>query len=95
MCRFAAKNLVASGFANQCLVSVAYAIGKAEPLMVEAVNEKGESLTDIVKNNFDFRPKAIIESLNLRQPIYSQTSAYGHFGKDNLPWEKTIQLNKI
>jgi len=95
MCRFAAKNLVASGLANQCLVSVAYAIGKAEPLMVEAVNEKGKSLTDIVKNNFDFRPKAIIERLNLRQPIYSQTSAYGHFGKDNLPWEKAIQLNKI
>jgi len=95
MCRFVAKNLVASGFANQCLVSVAYAIGKAEPLMVEAINEKGESLTDIVKNNFDFKPKAIIEKLNLRQPIYSQTSAYGHFGKDNLPWEKPIQLNKI
>jgi S-adenosylmethionine synthetase len=92
MCRFAAKNLVAAGLAKQCLVSVAYAIGKAEPLMVEAVNEKGESLTDIVKNNFDFRPSAIIKSLNLRQPIYSQTSAYGHFGKDNLPWEKTIVL---
>ncbi|OGZ63973.1 MAG: methionine adenosyltransferase [Candidatus Staskawiczbacteria bacterium RIFCSPLOWO2_01_FULL_37_25b] len=92
MCRFAAKNLVAAGFAKQCLVSVAYAIGKAEPLMVEAINEKGESLADVVKKNFDFRPKAIIERLNLRQPIYSQTSVYGHFGKDNMPWEKIIQI---
>jgi len=94
MCRFVAKNLVASGLAKQCLVSVAYAIGKAEPLMVEAINEKGESLADVVKKNFDFRPKAIIERLNLRQPIYSQTSAYGHFGKDNLPWEKVITLTQ-
>ncbi|HCC59834.1 MAG: methionine adenosyltransferase [Candidatus Staskawiczbacteria bacterium RIFOXYC1_FULL_37_43] len=94
MCRFAAKNLVAAGLAEKCLVSVAYAIGKAEPLMVEAINEKGESLVDIVKKNFDFTPKAIIERLNLRQPIYSQTSAYGHFGKDNLPWEKIVTLTQ-
>ena len=92
MARFAAKNLVASGLAKQCLVSVAYAIGKAEPLMVEAINEKGESLADAVKDKFDFRPKAIIERLNLRQPIYRQTAAYGHFGKENLPWEKIVDL---
>ncbi|MEK7562316.1 MAG: methionine adenosyltransferase domain-containing protein, partial [Patescibacteria group bacterium] len=88
MARFAAKNLVASGAAKQCLVSVAYAIGKAEPLMVEAINEKGESLADLAKSKFDFRPRAIIERLNLRQPIYQKTAAYGHFGKPDLPWEK-------
>ena len=88
MARFAAKNLVASGLAKNCLVSVAYAIGKAEPLMVEAIDENGRSLADIAKQKFDFRPKAIIERLNLRQPIYKQTAAYGHFGKQNLPWEK-------
>ena len=93
MARFVAKNLVANGFAKQCLVSVAYAIGRSEPLMVEAINEKGESLAEIVKNKFDFRPLAIIERLNLRQPIYQQTAAYGHFGKDNLSWEKIISLN--
>jgi len=92
MCRFVAKNLVANGFAKQCLVSVAYAIGKAEPLMVEAINEKGESIAEIAKSKFDFKPKAIIEKLNLRQPIYFQTAAYGHFGKNNLPWEQIIDI---
>ena len=92
MARFVAKNLVANKLACQCLVSVAYAIGRAEPLMVEALNEKGESLAEIVKANFDFRPKAIIERLDLRKPIYQQTAAYGHFGKENLPWEKIITL---
>jgi S-adenosylmethionine synthetase len=88
MCRFVAKNIVASGLAKKCLVSVAYAIGKAEPLMVEAINEKGESIKDTIKDKFDFRPSAIIEKLNLRQPIYQKTAAYGHFGKSDLPWEK-------
>lgn len=92
MCRFVAKNLVANGFAKKFLVSVAYAIGKAEPLMIEAINEKGESLADIVKRNFDFRPKAIIERLDLKKPIYLQTAAYGHFGKENLPWEKIVNI---
>ena len=93
MCRFAAKNLVANGFAKQCLVSVSYAIGKAEPLMVEALNEKGESIAEIAKSKFDFKPKSIIEKLNLRQPIYKQTAAYGHFGKFALPWEKIVDIS--
>jgi len=92
MARFAAKNIVANGYAKQCLVSVAYAIGRAEPLMIDAFNEKGESLQDIVKKNFDFKPKAIIEKLNLRQPIYQKTAAYGHFGKPGLPWEEIIKI---
>jgi S-adenosylmethionine synthetase len=93
MARFVAKNLVANGFAKQCLVSVAYAIGRAEPLMVEASNEKGENLSEIAKNNFDFKPQAIIEKLDLLKPIYLQTAAYGHFGKENLPWEKIIKIS--
>ena len=88
MCRFVAKNIVAKGMAKSCLVSVAYAIGKVDPLMLEASDEKGNSLTSFVKKNFDFRPLAIIEKLNLRTPIYLQTAAYGHFGKPGLPWEK-------
>lgn len=95
MARFVAKNLVASGHAKECMVSVAYAIGKNEPLMVEAVNERDESLGKLVKEKFDFRPKAIIEKLNLRKPIYQDTAAYGHFGKPGLPWEKVVKQTKI
>lgn len=94
MARFVAKNMVANGYAKQCLVSVAYAIGKAEPLMVQVLNEKGEDLSEIAKTKFDFKPKAIIEKLNLRRPIYQQTAAYGHFGKATLPWEEIINLPK-
>lgn len=90
MCRFVAKNLVARGLAKTALVSVAYAIGKVEPLMVEAVDENGKSLSKYVAKNFDFRPLAIIERLNLRTPIYQQTAAYGHFGKVGLPWEEIV-----
>ena len=88
MCRFVAKNVVAGGLAKKCLVSVAYAIGKANPLMVYAIDGKGKNLSLWVKRNFDFRPQAIIERLNLRAPIYLQTAAYGHFGKEGLPWEE-------
>lgn len=90
MARFAAKNIVARGLAKKCLVSVAYAIGRAEPLMVEAINEKGRNLNGLVKEKFDFRPQAIIERLNLRRPIYLKTAAYGHFGKAGLPWEELV-----
>jgi len=93
MARFAAKNIVANRLAKQCLVSVAYAIGRAEPLMVEAINENGDSIPSLIKNKFDFRPRAIIEFLNLRQPIYLRTASYGHFGKPNLPWENIINLS--
>jgi len=89
MARFVAKNIVANGLAKKCLVSVSYAIGKAEPLMIEAVDENGKNLSNYVKNKFDFRPRAIIERLELLRPIYRRTAAYGHFGKDGLPWEIT------
>jgi S-adenosylmethionine synthetase len=93
MARFVAKNLVANGFGKDVLVSVAYAIGMAEPLMIEAINEKGEDLSEVVRKNFDFKPLAIIERLGLRAPIYLQTATYGHFGKTNLPWEKIEKIN--
>lgn len=92
MARFVAKNIVANGLAKKCLVSVAYAIGRAEPVMIEAIDEQGNDLSKIARVNFDFRPQAIIERLNLRQPIFSQTASYGHFGKNKLSWEKIIKL---
>ncbi len=93
MARYVAKNLVASGYGKEVLVSVAYAIGMAEPLMIEAINEKGEDLAAIVRENFDFKPISIIERLGLRNPIFKQTATYGHFGKPNLPWEKIEKIN--
>lgn len=92
MARFVAKNLVANGFAKGCLVSVAYAIGRAEPLMVHAETENGKDLGSWVRDKFDFRPLAIIERLDLRRPIYLKTASYGHFGKEGLPWEEIISL---
>src|SRR3989339_2012889 len=92
MCRFVAKNLVANGFAKEALVSVAYAIGRAEPVMIEAFSETGKNLTDIVTRYYDFRPRAIIERLDLRRPIYKETAAYGHFGVKGRPWEKIEKI---
>jgi len=88
MCGFVAKNLVARGLAKECLVSVAYAIGRDKPLMISAINENGESLDQHLIDKFDFRPMAIIERLDLQKPIYQQTACYGHFGRADLPWEK-------
>lgn len=92
MARFVAKNLVAHGHAKSALVSVAYAIGRAEPLMVQAVNEKGETIDRSLLSSFDFRPQAIIERLGLRRPIFQSTAAYGHFGNSNHPWEEIVSL---
>lgn len=92
MARFAAKNLVAHGFARECLVSVAYAIGKVEPLMILAENEREEDLSPVVREKFDFRPKAIIERFGLRRPLFRQTATYGHFGKTGLPWEEIVTM---
>jgi S-adenosylmethionine synthetase len=88
MARYAAKNIVAEGKAKECLVSVAYAIGRAQPLMIEAINENGESIAKEVMQNYDFKPLAIIEKLGLRKPVYKKTAAYGHFGREGFPWEK-------
>lgn len=92
MCRFVAKNLVANKMAKKVLVSVSYAIGRAEPLMVDAVDQDGKSHAKFVEKHFDFKPNAIIERLDLRRPIYLQTAAYGHFGNPDFPWEQIIKL---
>jgi S-adenosylmethionine synthetase len=90
MARFAAKNAVANGLAKNCLVSVAYAIGKEDPVMLRAVSGDGRDLTAFVKQHFDFRPRAIMERLSLRRPIYRQSASYGHFGRDEFPWEHIV-----
>ncbi len=90
MARFAAKNVVANGIAQNCLVSVAYAIGRAEPLMIHAQTNDGKDLSKVVQEKFDFRPLAIIERLGLRRPIYKATAAYGHFGREGFPWEEIL-----
>lgn len=92
MARFAAKNLVANGYAKKALVSVAYAIGRVEPVMVEAFDDTGKDLSDIVNKNFDFRPLAIIDRLGLRRPIFRETAAYGHFGVAGRPWEEIVKI---
>ncbi|MBV9349199.1 MAG: methionine adenosyltransferase [Patescibacteria group bacterium] len=92
MCRFVAKNLVANGYGKKVLVTVAYAIGRADPVMVEAFDDSGKDLTDIVTKQFDFRPRAIIERLGLTRPIFRDTAAYGHFGVSGRPWEKVEKI---
>ncbi|MBU2103603.1 methionine adenosyltransferase [Patescibacteria group bacterium] len=92
MCRFVAKNLVANGHAKKALVSVAYAIGRVDPVMVEAFDENGKNLSEIVNTHFDFRPFAIRERLGLTRPIFRETAAYGHFGVAGRPWEEIISL---
>lgn len=93
--RYAAKNLVAAGLAEKCEVQLSYAIGVAQPtsVMVDTFGTgrlPDQRLTEIVRDNFDFRPAGIIKMLDLRRPIYKQTASYGHFGRDDLdlPWEK-------
>lgn len=91
--RFIAKNIVAHGLADECEVGLAYVIGKPKPLMdvIETFNSakvSEKALYDFSRKLIDTSVKGIIETLNLRQPLYSSTSAYGHFGKDGLPWEE-------
>lgn len=88
MARFAAKNMVKRGLGKRCLVCVSYAIGKIDPLMLYATNEKGKDLSSYLKKHFDFRPHAIIQKLQLLQPIYRETASYGHFGRKDFPWER-------
>ncbi|HZJ49253.1 MAG TPA: methionine adenosyltransferase [Acidimicrobiia bacterium] len=92
--RHAAKNVVAAGLAEECEVQLSYAIGRARPFSVRVETFGTERidpviLEKLVIERFDFRPEAIIERLGLRRPIYTATSAYGHFGREGFPWEKT------
>jgi S-adenosylmethionine synthetase len=97
--RWAAKNVVAAGLAERCEIQVAYAIGVAHPLSVN-VETFGtgkiadEKIAELILEHFDLRPGAIIRDLKLRRPIYRQTAAYGHFGRDDieLPWERTDKV---
>ncbi len=97
MCRFIAKNIVANKLADKCEVSLSYAIGISEPtsINIDTFNTSklnNEELIEIIKMNFDLTPSGIIKTLDLLKPIYKSTTNYGHFGKSNLPWEKTIKL---
>jgi S-adenosylmethionine synthetase len=97
--RYVAKNIVAAGLADKCEIQLSYAIGVAQPtsIMVDTFGTgklSDEKLVGIIRENFDLRPAGIIKMLDLRRPIYKQTAAYGHFGRNdlNLPWE---QLDKV
>ena len=97
--RYVAKNIVAAGLADRCEIQLSYAIGVAQPtsIMVDTFGTgkvDDEKLVSIIRENFDLRPAGIIKMLDLRRPIYKQTAAYGHFGRNdlNLPWEA---LNKV
>jgi len=100
--RYVAKNIVAAGIAEKCEIQLSYAIGVAQPtsVMVETFNTgkiESEELTQIIRDNFDLRPAGIIKMLDLRRPIYKQTAAYGHFGRNelNLPWEKLDKVEDL
>ena len=100
--RYVAKNIVAAGLADKCEIQLSYAIGVAEPtsIMVDTFNtgkKSDEELVEIVRKNFDLRPAGIIKMLDLRRPIYKQTSSYGHFGRSdlNLPWEKLDKVDAL
>ena len=102
MARYVAKNIVAAGLADRCTVQLAYAIGVADPVSV-FVNTEGTGrvseavLSKLVRDHFELTPRGIIESLNLRRPIYKATAAYGHFGRseESFTWEKTDKAEAL
>ena len=100
--RYVAKNIVAAGIAEKCEIQLSYAIGVAQPtsVMVDTFGTgkiADDKLVDIVRENFDLRPAGIIKMLDLRRPIYKQTAAYGHFGRNDLdlPWEKVDKVEEL
>ena len=100
--RYAAKNLVAAGFADKLEIQLAYAIGVARPvsIMVDTFGTgklADEKIAEIVDKHFDLRPAAIIRDLDLRRPIYRQTAAYGHFGRTDVefPWERLDKVEEL
>ncbi len=100
--RYVAKNLVAAGIADRCEIQLSYAIGVAQPtsVMVDTFGTgklSDEKIVEIIRENFDLRPAGIIKMLDLRRPIYKQTAAYGHFGRNDLdlPWEKLDVADKL
>ncbi|MDH4100760.1 MAG: methionine adenosyltransferase domain-containing protein, partial [Nitrospirota bacterium] len=102
MARYIAKNLVAAGIAERCEVQLAYAIGVAEPVSILVDTFRTgkipqEKIVKLVRDNFNMTPKGIIESLDLRKPIFRKTAAYGHFGRNEpgFNWEKTDKANTL
>ena len=100
--RYVAKNIVAAGLADKCEIQLSYAIGVAHPtsIMVDTFGTgkvSDEKLVEIIRDKFDLRPAGIIKMLDLRRPIYKQTAAYGHFGRNDLdlPWEKTDKAEEL
>jgi len=100
--RYVAKNIVAAGLADRCEIQLSYAIGVAQPMSIMVdTNGTGklsdERIVEIIRENFDLRPAGIIKMLDLRRPIYKQTAAYGHFGRNdlNLPWEKLDKVEDL
>ena len=100
--RYVAKNIVAAGIADQCEIQLSSAIGVAQPTSIMVDTDKtgkvsDEKLVDIIRENFDLRPAGIIKMLDLRRPIYKQTAAYGHFGRNDLdlPWEKLDKVENL
>ena len=100
--RYVAKNIVAAGLAEKCEIQLSYAIGVAHPtsIMVDTFGTgkiSDESLVEMIRREFDLRPAGIIQMLDLRRPIYKQTAAYGHFGRDdiNLPWERLDRVEEL
>lgn len=98
--RYIAKNIVSAGLAKRAQIELAYAIGKARPvgMRVETYGTgvvPDEQLTEMAQKVFDARPRAIIENLNLQRPIYTSTSAYGHFGREGFPWENTDKVEEL
>src|SRR5699024_7555682 len=98
--RYIAKNIVASGVAKECEVQLAYAIGKAEPVSVfvdtfgtSKVKEK--ELSDMIYEVFKLDPQGIIDMLDLRKPIFKETSSYGHFGRNDFTWEQEDKVEEI
>jgi S-adenosylmethionine synthetase len=100
--RYVAKNIVAAGLADRFELQVSYAIGVARPLSL-AIETFGtgklpdDQILELIEQHFDFRPAAIIRELDLRRPIYRPTSAYGHFGRDDIeaPWERTNKADLL
>ena len=100
--RYVAKNIVAAGLADKCEIQLSYAIGVAEPtsIMVDTFgtgNKSNQELVDLIRKYFDLRPAGIIKMLDLRRPIYKQTAAYGHFGRNDLdlPWERLDKVDLL
>ena len=99
MARYVAKNLVAAGVCRRCMVQLSYVIGMAEPVSVfvetYGTGQQKIDYSQLVREVFPLKPKEIIESFDLRRPIYLKTASYGHFGRENFPWEKTDLVDKI